>query len=277
MARPRTACHPISAATAASVTRLPRRAATEYSATTSLVASTASASGDVANRPGVSASTTPASAASGERRRQPSATAASTVAATPAASSTRSTGCPSSSRAPGQSASCAAASSTGSSQFRILSMSASTIGGPGQSPRHSAAGEAYLPSDRELFLPAPEVAAPSRRDAGAMTIAQAPPATPYHRLARTAAHRWWRPVVGTLVVLAGSMFAGLLVLCVGFVGGVVANRPEGPDGAPTFGAIGDTALVLVFLAVATPVVLLTARWIQGRPAGSVSSVVGRLR
>jgi membrane protease YdiL (CAAX protease family) len=110
-----------------------------------------------------------------------------------------------------------------------------------------------------------------------MTIALPPAATPYHRLARTSAHRWWRPVVGTVLVLVGSAVAGIALVIGSFIVGILTGRPEGKDGAPTFGPIGDTALLLLTIALATPVVFLAARWVQARPAGTVSSVVGRLR
>lgn len=88
--------------------------------------------------------------------------------------------------------------------------------------------------------------------------------TPYHRLARTERHRWWRPVVGTLLVLVLGLFATGFVM--GFLG---ATLPDGPAWSQASG--------LIALAVWTPVVLLAARWVQRRPAGSVSSVVGQLR
>jgi membrane protease YdiL (CAAX protease family) len=88
--------------------------------------------------------------------------------------------------------------------------------------------------------------------------------TPYHRLARTERHRWWRPLVGTLLVLVLGIFA------TGFVIGFLrVTLPDGPAWRQASG--------LIALAVWIPVVLLAARWVQRRPAGSVSSVVGRLR
>ncbi|MEJ8645378.1 CPBP family intramembrane glutamic endopeptidase [Streptomyces sp. MS1.HAVA.3] len=45
----------------------------------------------------------------------------------------------------------------------------------------------------------------------------------------------------------------------------------------TWGDIGDTALALLAIAVATPAVLLAAHCVQHRPAGTVSSVEGGLR
>ncbi|MFD7444401.1 CPBP family intramembrane glutamic endopeptidase [Streptomyces sp. NPDC059909] len=83
--------------------------------------------------------------------------------------------------------------------------------------------------------------------------------------------------MGSGVVLIGS----LVVMVVTFIGaeiaGEVMDRPLDSDGIPTWGGIGDTALALLSIALVTPVVLVTARWVQRRPAGTVSSVAGRLR
>ncbi len=103
------------------------------------------------------------------------------------------------------------------------------------------------------------------------------PGTAYHRLARTAAHRWWRPVVGTVVVLAGSLSAAVTLMCLTTLAAFAAGRPQNADGVPTFGPVAEAAMILLFIGVALPVVLLTARWVQARPAGTVSSVTGRLR
>ncbi|MEU1400889.1 CPBP family intramembrane glutamic endopeptidase [Streptomyces sp. NPDC005728] len=111
-----------------------------------------------------------------------------------------------------------------------------------------------------------------------MTTPPLPEPLPYHRLARLSArHRWWRPLVGTLVV------AVLYVIAVGVLYGVVdevgsrKGYPRDPDGWVEFGPVPDTAVDLLLIALATPVVLLAVRWLGRRPAGSVSSVAGRLR
>ncbi|MFI6035102.1 lysostaphin resistance A-like protein [Streptomyces sp. NPDC051315] len=107
-----------------------------------------------------------------------------------------------------------------------------------------------------------------------------PPPEPlaYHRLARVSArHRWWRPVVGTLfVAVAYVLVVGLLDLLL-FALGTAKGYPENPDGTLEFGPVAGTAVDLLMLAVAIPVVLLAVRWIGRRPAGTVSSVTGGLR
>jgi membrane protease YdiL (CAAX protease family) len=105
----------------------------------------------------------------------------------------------------------------------------------------------------------------------------APELTPYHRLARTAAHRWWRPVAGTAFVAAGAGAVTLAILVAVAVPAAIAGVPEGPDGLPVLGARAELALIFLSIAVVLPVPLLAAQWIQRRPAGTLSSVTGRLR
>jgi uncharacterized protein len=104
-----------------------------------------------------------------------------------------------------------------------------------------------------------------------------PPLTPYHRLARTAAHRWWRPVVGAALVIGGGLVLVLASYLVVTVAAAIAGRPEDADGVPTFGPLADLALSFLSIAMLLPLTLLAARWIQRRPAGTLSSVTGRLR
>ena len=99
----------------------------------------------------------------------------------------------------------------------------------------------------------------------------------YHRLARTSAHRWWRPVAGTVFIAvagAGLALAGYLVVT---LAAAVAGRPENGDGVPSFGDLADLAWAFLSIAALLPVTLLAARLIQRRPAGTLSSVAGRLR
>ncbi|GIG86773.1 CPBP family intramembrane glutamic endopeptidase [Plantactinospora endophytica] len=109
-----------------------------------------------------------------------------------------------------------------------------------------------------------------------MTTAPAP-GTPYHRLARTDRHRWWRPVLGTLLILGGTLVVVCLLTGVGMSIAALAGRPTDPDGLPTLGALGELVLTLAGVAAALPFVLLAVRWVQARPTGTVSSVLGRLR
>jgi uncharacterized protein len=101
---------------------------------------------------------------------------------------------------------------------------------------------------------------------------------PYHRLARVAGrHNWWRPIVGTFVLLGLAIVGGLLII--GAAAGIAAllDVPLDADGWPQFGEIPDTALLLIVTAAALPATALAARWVQKRPWGSLSSVAGHLR
>ncbi|MET9758662.1 CPBP family intramembrane glutamic endopeptidase [Streptomyces sp. NPDC006372] len=106
----------------------------------------------------------------------------------------------------------------------------------------------------------------------------APTGVPYHRLDRTTGrHRWWRPVVGFLLFF-GAYLVLLLVLLVGAeVLGMVADLPETADGDVDLGPLGSTAMDLVSIALALPLVLLVVLWPGRRSVGTVSSVTGRLR
>ncbi|MEU6672265.1 CPBP family glutamic-type intramembrane protease [Streptomyces sp. NPDC046727] len=111
-----------------------------------------------------------------------------------------------------------------------------------------------------------------------MTQPQLAEQLPYHRLARLSPrHRWWRPLLGTLVVAVAYVIT-LIVLMV-FVAalGSTMGSSEDADGWPEFGPVLGTAVDLLTIAAGIPVLLLVVRWIEGRPAGTVSSVTGRLR
>ncbi|GIF41666.1 CPBP family intramembrane glutamic endopeptidase [Actinoplanes xinjiangensis] len=106
----------------------------------------------------------------------------------------------------------------------------------------------------------------------------APPAgSPYHRLARTAVHRWWRFPVGTLFILAAGFAAMIAGYGAYVIAAEVSGRPDGPDGTATFGPLAELAVGFLSIAVILPFVLIAARWIQRRPAGTLSSVTGRIR
>lgn len=108
-------------------------------------------------------------------------------------------------------------------------------------------------------------------------LVTAPPLSPYHRLGRTAAHRWWRPVAGTALVVAGTVVLILVGLGLTALAGALAGRPNNADGMPSFGPLADLALTFLLIATLLPVTLAAARWVQRRPAGTLSSVTGRLR
>ena len=110
-------------------------------------------------------------------------------------------------------------------------------------------------------------------------IIPAPPGTPFHRLARTPKHAWWRPIVGTLFLAAGAFFLTAFVL----VGWEIVHsaltgeftEPQGNDIFPS--DTENLAVTLTMLAVLTPFVMLTAWLVQRRPWLSVASVLNRIR
>jgi membrane protease YdiL (CAAX protease family) len=101
---------------------------------------------------------------------------------------------------------------------------------------------------------------------------------PYHRMARyTGHHRWWRPVLGLLLLAGGWLVLIGVVDVVAYGVGAAAGRPQLPDGTIDFGALPNLVLELSCIALMLPPVLLAVRWAGRRPAGTVSSVTGRLR
>ncbi|MFH8462629.1 lysostaphin resistance A-like protein [Streptomyces sp. NPDC017991] len=101
---------------------------------------------------------------------------------------------------------------------------------------------------------------------------------PYHRMAHvTGRHRWWRPLIGTVTVVGMWLLLFMVVYVVTYGVGSAHGYPEDSDEAIDFGPTLNTALDLTYLALAIPVVLLAVRWVGRRPAGTVSSVQGRLR
>jgi membrane protease YdiL (CAAX protease family) len=109
-----------------------------------------------------------------------------------------------------------------------------------------------------------------------MTTTNPTPGTSYLHLGRTARHRWWLPLLGTFVVMTfwsilGALFAGASTILAGAGEAKEVNIP------PLVGEVGSAALALLAIATVIPAVFFGARYLQGRPAGTVSSVEGRLR
>ncbi|MGW2743272.1 CPBP family intramembrane glutamic endopeptidase [Streptomyces sp. NPDC001450] len=100
----------------------------------------------------------------------------------------------------------------------------------------------------------------------------------YDRLARTERYRWWQPLVATLVAAVGWW---LSLFPLGFILGAAAALAGvelgGPGHVLFTDPLWDAATLLLMLALMLPMVLLAARLVQRRPAGSLSSVTGRVR
>ncbi|GAA1582181.1 CPBP family intramembrane metalloprotease [Kribbella sancticallisti] len=99
----------------------------------------------------------------------------------------------------------------------------------------------------------------------------------YERLARAGRHNWWRPVVGTFVLLGLSMAGMLLVYGLSDIAAEILGFPDDADGWPRFDDVTTLAIDLLGIAIVLPAVALTARWVQKRPWGTLTSVTGRLR
>ena len=106
-----------------------------------------------------------------------------------------------------------------------------------------------------------------------------PPGEPFHRLARIERRRWWRSPYEVLALLV------IAIVVVGVVMGsweaihiALGGGEADLDGDQLFpNQTEDIAAELVLIGLLLPAVLLTVRLVGRRPAGSVLSVVGRLR
>jgi hypothetical protein len=69
---------------------------------------------------------------------------------------------------------------------------------------------------------------------------EAPQGRPFHQVARNEAHRWWRPLAGSLAVLVVGMGSVLLLMFAGMIV-KVAVTGELPDtgGTDTNSIFGD--------------------------------------
>lgn len=111
-----------------------------------------------------------------------------------------------------------------------------------------------------------------------------PPGVPYHRMARTAAMRWWHLIVGTLgifvagfVVITGLMLALMLVWYLA-TGNELPLASQASNTDLIFkNDTADLAASLAVIAIFLPIILLAATVIQRRRPGTLASVLGRLR
>ncbi|SDI77609.1 CPBP family intramembrane glutamic endopeptidase [Nonomuraea jiangxiensis] len=101
----------------------------------------------------------------------------------------------------------------------------------------------------------------------------------YDHLARNAAARPWRAILGTLIVAVGFFVIGIVVVYAGLVLAAILGIPA--PLAPTGDLFGDPVfgLVVVLLSIAPVLALVlgTAALVQRRRPGTLSSVAGRLR
>jgi membrane protease YdiL (CAAX protease family) len=100
-------------------------------------------------------------------------------------------------------------------------------------------------------------------------------AAAFHRLAVHHRQRWWKPVLATAALIFVAVIVQTVLYAVVYLGVLIVERPADP--AQALSGYVDVGLGLASIAIALPLVLLAARYTQSRPAGSVSSVSGRLR
>ncbi|WP_433010806.1 lysostaphin resistance A-like protein [Kribbella sp. CA-294648] len=111
-----------------------------------------------------------------------------------------------------------------------------------------------------------------------VAAAHAPEPVSYERLARvTGRHDWWRPFVGTIVLLGLTVAAMVPIYGAADIIGAFLDTPRDADDWPLFGDIPDTAFMLLLSAAPLPALALTVHLVQKRRWGTLSSVVGRLR
>ncbi|MFI5801425.1 lysostaphin resistance A-like protein [Streptomyces sp. NPDC051561] len=110
-------------------------------------------------------------------------------------------------------------------------------------------------------------------------VTAAPPGSRYDEQARNGRQGAGGRVVEILMVLLFVICGSLGVVMVGGILALVFGLESAdPDAEQLFAnPLADQAVTLLGLAVAIPAVLLAVRWFGHRPAGTVSSVTGRLR
>ncbi|WP_125617668.1 CPBP family intramembrane glutamic endopeptidase [Actinomadura sp. WAC 06369] len=114
-------------------------------------------------------------------------------------------------------------------------------------------------------------------------IVPSPRGVPFHRMARTDAHSWWRPLVGTVTIIVVGLGIGGVLGVIGLVVQMMVSDDDpalldDPTGTSFFGNdTADIAYALLSLAVFLPLVAFVAWGIQRRRPGTLSSVAGRLR
>ncbi|TCO51231.1 membrane protease YdiL (CAAX protease family) [Kribbella antiqua] len=154
---------------------------------------------------------------------------------------------------------------------------------PGQYPPAQQPPGGYYPPGQSPYWspqqPPPWSGPPGQFAVREPRIIPAPSSTPYHRLARTPKHAWWRPLIGTLFLAALAFFVTAAVIVAwGVVHSLITGEIPEPQGNDIFpSALENLAATLVMLAVLTPAVALTVWLVQRRPAWSVASVLNRIR
>ncbi|GAA4915049.1 CPBP family intramembrane glutamic endopeptidase [Streptomonospora salina] len=147
--------------------------------------------------------------------------------------------------------------------------------GPERSAHQHEQVWAWPPAAAAQHAPAwawPPPAGP-RRPVG---TARPPAGAPYHRLARTRRHRWWRPPLAVGTAVATVVLVQVIIATAAVVAAIVAGV-DGTGDDIFRSPLANVVLQLVVIATMAPIVLAAAWLIQRRTVGSVFSVAGRLR
>lgn len=97
----------------------------------------------------------------------------------------------------------------------------------------------------------------------------------YHQLGRIGRGRARRRILG---VVALPVFWFVLALpAIGIAYGIHEPDVDGRPPPSPFDQIWELGVLMLVLAIAVPAARLTARWVDARPAGWLSSVAGRIR
>ncbi|MFG2336248.1 CPBP family intramembrane glutamic endopeptidase [Streptomyces yangpuensis] len=107
----------------------------------------------------------------------------------------------------------------------------------------------------------------------------APAGSAYHEQARNGRQHVPQRIGEFLLVAVGNLAVPLVVIAFGALAWYVLGLDFAPeDGERILGdPLADEALALLSIATGIPVVLLAVRWCGRRPAGTVVSVMGRMR
>jgi len=98
--------------------------------------------------------------------------------------------------------------------------------------------------------------------------------SPCHRLGRAPRRRWWRTLLSFACLnVVGLVFAAVVALVL--IEGPGSDLVDASGSA--FEQAWELAFELLLISLTVPAVLLAVRWAERRPAGSVTSVAGRMR
>jgi uncharacterized protein len=102
---------------------------------------------------------------------------------------------------------------------------------------------------------------------------------PYHLLLRTARYRWWRPLVGLLVLGATFVVAGILLYAGAAILWLLAGGTEKQvfDDLRDIGSPAGFLVANLTLAAGIPAACVAVALVHREPVGVLASVIGRLR